>query len=116
MSIAEVRERAETARRQLRDWTDPIIKREKAKASARRITVAEAIDGCFKVRQAELKNDGEAGRWMSPLNVHVIPKIGRYPIKDINQHMLKDLLGPIWHDTGRGQKRWRMRLRGLPWA
>lgn len=98
VSIAEARARAEGARKMLRDGTDPIIEREKAKASARKITVAEAIDGCFKARQAELKNDGEAGRWMSPLNVHVIPKIGRYPIEDVNQHILKELLGPIWHD------------------
>ena len=98
VSIAEARDRAEEARKTLRTGADPIIEREKTRVSARKITVVEAIHGCFEARQAELKNDGEAGRWLSPLKVHVIPKIGRYPIEDIDQHALKDTLGPIWHD------------------
>lgn len=35
---------------------------------------------------------------MSPLSVHVLPKIGRYPVEEVDQHLLKDLLAPIWHD------------------
>ena len=98
VSIAEARGRAEEARKKLRDGIDPIIEREKAQTAAQKITVREAIDGCFEARQAELKGDGEAGRWLSPLKVHVIPKIGRYPIEEIDQHVLKNTLGPIWHE------------------
>lgn len=98
VSIAEARERAASARKCVRDGVDPIVKRAREKAASRKLTVKEAIDGCFEARQAELKRDGEAGRWMSPLKVHVIPKLGRYPIEDIDQHLLKDTLGPIWHE------------------
>lgn len=52
---------------------------------------------CFEARKAELKGDGEAGRWMSPLTLHVIPKLGLYPVEEIDQHVLKELLAPIWH-------------------
>ncbi len=97
VSIAEARERAEGARKQLRDGIDPIAKRQTTRKSIKRLTVSDAIDGCFKARQAELKGDGKAGRWMSPLKVHVIPKIGKYQIEDVDQHILKDILGPIWH-------------------
>lgn len=97
VSIKEARDRAAAARYQLRDGVDPIVERAKERATARRLTVKEAIEGCFEARQAELKRDGEAGRWMSPLKVHVIPKLGRYPIEDIDQHVLKETLGPIWH-------------------
>lgn len=41
---------------------------------------------------------------MSPLSVHVIPKIGSMAVEDVDQHELKRLLGPIWHtkpDTAR---------------
>ncbi len=104
VSIAEVRERASEARRTLRDGVDPIAKREKQQLRANRLTVAQAVQGCFTARQAELKRDGHAGRWLSPLSVHVLPKIGKEPIEEIDQHDLKRVLGPIWHtkpDTAR---------------
>ena len=98
VSIAEARERAAAARKQLRDGVDPIFERQKVKRSAKPLTLAEAIAGCFEARKAELKGDGEAGRWMSPLNVHIIPKLGSYPVVAINQHTLLDVLQPIWHE------------------
>ena len=97
VSIAEAREAASNARKQLRSGLDPITQREKENGTLKRITVADAIDGCFKARQAELKDDGHAGRWMSPLNVHVIPKIGKRAVEEIDQHILKEMLSPIWH-------------------
>jgi integrase len=81
----------------LRHSIDPIEEREKARRSVKRLTVAEAIQGCFNARKAELKRDGEAGRWLSPLNVHIIPKLGKKAIEDIDQHILKETLEPIWH-------------------
>lgn len=98
VSIAEARERAAEARKTLRDGADPILEREKAKYGTGRLTVVQAIASCFEARKAELKRDGEAGRWMSPLKVHIIPKIGHYPIEEVNQHILKDTLAPIWHE------------------
>ncbi len=98
VTIAEARERAALARRSLRDGSDPIQVRQSAKERVHRLTVVEAIESCFKARQAELKDDGQAGRWMSPLRVHAIPKIGKKAIEDIDQHELKKLLEPIWHE------------------
>lgn len=97
VSIAEARAQASDARRVLREGADPILARAKQRASARRLTLAEAIDGCYKAKQAELKGDGKAGRWLSPLTVHVIPKLGTMPIEDIDQHSLLTVLEPIWH-------------------
>lgn len=98
VSIAEARERATTARKAIRDGLDPIQQRSKAKRVVKRLTLKEAIDGCYKAKQAELKNDGDAGRWMSPLSSHIIPKLGSIPVEDIDQHLLVDTLGPIWHN------------------
>ena len=77
VSIAEARERAAGARKTVRDGLDPIVERVRQRAASRTLSVKEAIDGCFKARQAELKRDGEAGRWMSPLKVHVVPRLGQ---------------------------------------
>lgn len=98
VSIAEAREKAAEARKVGRNQHDPIEERRKERRKVRRLTVKEAIAGCFDARKAELKGDGAAGRWMSPLDVHVLPKIGTYAIEDVDQHVLKDLLAPIWHE------------------
>jgi integrase len=104
VSIAEARERAAVARRVVRDGEDPIEVRIKAKTKPSRLTLTQAIDSCFEARKAELKGDGEAGRWMSPIKQHIIPKIGKVPVEDVDQHTLKTALEPIWHvkaDTAR---------------
>lgn len=98
VSIAEARERAAAARKTGRDLTDPIEARRKAKRVAHRLSVKEAIEDCFDARKAQLKGEGVAGRWKSPLDVHVIPKIGSTAIEDVDQHVLKELLASIWHE------------------
>ena len=97
VGIGEARVRAEEARRTLRDGKDPIFERLKVRRAGKPLTLKEAVDGCFEARKAELKGEGEAGRWMSPLTVHVIPKLGKYPVEQIDQHALKELLEPLWH-------------------
>jgi integrase len=98
VAIAEARDRAEEARRALRDGTDPILERKRAKVRARPLSVKEAIMSCFEARKAQLKGDGVAGRWLSPLFVHIVPKLGSHPIEGIDQHALRDALAPIWHE------------------
>lgn len=97
VSIAEARSLAELARKSLRAGNDPVFERRRAKRAGRPLTVKEAVEGCFDARKAELKGNGEAGRWMSPLSVHVIPKIGAHPIEKVDQHVLRELLEPIWN-------------------
>ena len=104
VTIAEAREHAANARRSARFGIDPIEERKKRRQRAHRLTVSEAVQGCFEARQAELKGDGIAGRWMSPLSLHVLPKIGKIAIEDLDQHKIKNVLEPIWHtkaDTAR---------------
>ena len=97
VSIAEARDRAAAARRQLRTGIDPVLERQNARRTVRRLTLSAAITGCFEARKAELKRDGSAGGWLSPLNVHVIPKLGDHPVEEIDQHLLVEVLQPIWH-------------------
>lgn len=98
VSLAEARERAAAARKQVRDGDDPLEDRKVARKQTKRLTVREAIQGCFDARQAQLKGEGKAGRWLSPLTTHIIPAIGHVAIEDIDQHVLKKTLEPIWHE------------------
>jgi integrase len=98
VSIAEARDLAGEIRRTVRLGDDPILARQKARNPVEKVILKEVIRICFEARKAELKKDGEAGRWMNPLKVHIIPKIGRYPVDEIDQHVLCNVLKPIWHD------------------
>jgi len=95
--IAEARENAEAARKLVRAGSDPVAARRRERRVQAPLTLREAVDGCFEARKAELKRDGEAGRWMSPLALHVVPKLGGYPVEEIDQHLLKETLEGIWH-------------------
>lgn len=85
---------------------DPIKEREAEERAARRedISLAVLTHYAFEARKAELKGDGTAGRWLSPLTLHVLPKLGKVPVTDLDQRDIRDALAPLWHtkaDTAR---------------
>lgn len=99
VSLAEARRKAEDARAKVRDNIDPIKDRERQKREAARnlhLFKDIAVDA-FESRKAELKGDGVAGRWFSPLEIHVLPTLGKVPIADIDQIDIRQVLAPIWH-------------------
>lgn len=71
--------------------------RERRDAETARPSLESVAKACFEARKADLKGDGMAGRWYSPLELHVMPKIGDLPIEEVSQNDLKDALSPIWH-------------------
>jgi len=106
LSLAEARKLSERWRKMAAAGRDPIKEREAEERAARRedITLAILTADAFEARKAELKGDGKAGRWLSPLNIHVLPKLGKVPVTDLDQRDIRDTLAPIWHtkaDTAR---------------
>jgi len=97
VAISEARERAAEARRTVRDGLDPIEERKKSREAPKIVTLAEVAQGCFEAKKAELKNDNAVKRWMGLLSHHVLPKVGELPIEELNQHVIKKTLEPIWH-------------------
>lgn len=79
---------------------DPIAERQVAQRKARATgrTLAEVTQAAFDARKATLRDDGEAGRWLSPLEVHVIPALGTRDIESLTQADFERVLRPIWHD------------------
>ncbi|GHA90444.1 integrase [Algimonas arctica] len=82
------------------DGIDPVRERKAARQAqiVKTVTLADVADIAFVARQAELRADGKAGRWFSPLKIHVLPSLGKRPIVSITQNDIKDTLGPIWHE------------------
>ncbi len=100
VSIKEAREQAEKWRAVARQGKNPIRVREQERREAERalhILSDIALDA-FESRKAELKGDGKAGRWFSPLELHVLPKLGKVPVAEIDQRDIRDTLAPIWHE------------------
>ena len=102
VSLKEARLSAEHWRTVARQGIDPIKEREKERREAERNLhcLADIAHDAFESRKAELKEDGRAGRWFSPLELHVLPKLGKMPVSDIDQIDIRDTLRPIWHTKG----------------
>ena len=99
VSLSEARRAAEEARRDVRAGVDPIKERQRQKREAARNLhlLREIARDTFESRKAELKGDGIAGRWFSPLELHVLPKLGGIPVAELDQVDIRDCLSPIWH-------------------
>lgn len=106
VSLKEAREGAEKWRAVARSGKDPIKVRDQEKREAARNLhlLADIAKDAFESRKAELKGDGKAGRWFTPLELHVLPRLGKVPVGEIDQRDIRDTLAPIWHakaDTAR---------------
>ncbi len=112
VSLKEARKTADRWRAVARDGKDPIKERDRLKREAAKSdnTLANIAAAAFEARKAELKNDGKAGRWFSPLELHVLPKLGKVPIEEIDQQDIKNTLAPIWHTKGETAKKAMGRL------
>ncbi|MBB3355324.1 integrase [Rhizobium sp. BK049] len=112
VSLKEARSEASKWRAIARKNIDPIKERERLKREAARHLhlLKEVAEDAFESRKAELKGDGLAGRWFTPLKLHVIPKLGTMPIAEIDQIDIRDALAPIWHDKAETAKKALNRL------
>lgn len=106
VSLKEARHQASHWREVVRLGKDPIRERERLKREAAKpvMTLEMVAREAFEAKKTGLKADGKAGRWMSPIELHVLPKFGRIPIGEIDQTDVKRILSPIWRtksDTAR---------------
>ncbi len=112
VSLKEARLEADKWRRVSQQGKDPIKHRQAAQRAAERnmhLLGDVALDA-FESRKAELKGDGKAGRWFSPLELHILPKLGKVPISEIDQRDIRDTLAPIWHEKAHTAKKAMNRL------
>lgn len=112
VSLKHARQEAEKWRAVAHDGKDPIKEREKQRRqTARNMHLLKdvALD-CFEARKAELKGDGTAGRWFSPIELHILPKLGKIPVAEIDQIDIRNALSPIWHNKAATAKKAMERL------
>lgn len=100
ISLKQAREMAAKSRSLVAEGRDPINLRasEKQRAANNLQSFHDIALDAFESRKADLKGDGKAGRWLSPLQVHLFPKLGRVPVTQLDQISIRDALAPIWHE------------------
>ena len=99
VTLKDVRNDVEQWRRVVSTGKDAIRQRDRERRDAEvaKPTLETVAKACFEARKADLKGGGSAGRWYSPLELHVMPKIGDVPIEELTQNDLRDALATIWH-------------------
>ncbi len=112
-SLKEAREYAEKWRSIVRQGKDPIKERERQQREAAKAdyTLETVAEEAFEARKAELRDDGKAGRWFTPLKLYVLPKLGQVPVEDIDQRDIRNTLAPIWHEKADTAQKALNRLR-----
>lgn len=112
VSLKQARDLADQWRGLAANGVDPIKERAKRARELERAdnTLRKIAEEAFEARKAELKGDGKAGRWFSPLDLHVLPKLGRVPVEEIDQRDIRDVLAPIWHTKAETAKKAMDRL------
>lgn len=100
VTLAEARERALEARKQLAHGVDPLDQREQAKAAAKAekakgVTFREVVDDYIEANEAGWHNPKHRYQWRATLD-HACGIIGDVPVSAIDTaHVLK-VLTPIW--------------------
>ncbi len=61
-------------------------------------TFAEATEMVFEAKKAGLRGGGSRGRWLSPLETHILPVIGARRMSEIEKTDLHRAFKPIWRE------------------
>ncbi len=102
VSLADARKERDRWTLILSQGKDPITERAAAKEAAKAEierhdpTLEHLAREVLEARKAGLRREGKSARWLSPLERHVFPKIGRKPVSAVHQADVKAALAPIW--------------------
>jgi integrase len=116
VSLAEARELAIAARKQIKDGIDPIqAKREKAAAekAETRITFRKVAEAYIAAHQAGWKNAKHSWQWGATLEGHAYPVVGDKPVADVQVGDVMQILEPIWHTKTETASRLRGRIESV---
>lgn len=118
VSLAEAREKALTARKQLLNGIDPLDQRAAERVRERgQMTFKECSEAYLKAHEAGWRNEKHRAQWRSTLEMYAWPTMGDLPVHEVAlPHVLK-AVEPIWQMKPETASRLRGRIeRVLDWA
>lgn len=122
VTLAQAREKAREARRQIEQGIDPVEARKAVKAAliaaqAKAITFEQAARKCHAARVDEFRNEKHKKDWITSLELYAFPVIGALPVGDVEQAHAVRVLEPIWTTKTETATRVRQRCElVLEWA
>lgn len=122
VTLAQVRDKARTARDAIDRGIDPIAQRiaaQSALAASRgaEITFDEATRKFLEAKSAEWKNAKHAMQWANTLEAYASPVIGKIQVRDVTLAHVVKILEPIWTTKTETATRLRGRIESvLDWA
>lgn len=109
VGLADAREAAAKVRKEYASGLDPVAEKKKRNAPP----APTFKDAAEKVHK-ELKGGWRPGKhsddWLSSLERHAYPKLGRLPVDQIDGPLIRDTLFPIWQDIPETARRVRQRI------
>jgi hypothetical protein len=102
VGLADARKARDRWAATLASGKDPITERKRLLADERAAldrkdpTLIEITATVFDALKGKLRGEGTRGRWRSPLDTHVLPKIGKRRLSDLHQSDIHDAIKPIW--------------------
>jgi integrase len=117
-SLAQARDRAREARRQLADGTDPLQAKRAAKAAsklaaARRLTFREAAQRYYRQHMPEWRSVAHAKQWQRSLEVYAYPVLGEMDVGEIITADILRVLESDWLDKTVTLDRVRNRIESI---
>ncbi len=115
VSLAEAREAAQDARKQVQAGVDPIAKRNSekavAKAEANNLeTFKQFAEEYIRKNSDHWKNDKHRAQWGNTLQAYAYPVFGDLHVNDITKAHLLQVLDPIWDSRTETARRLRARI------
>lgn len=114
ISLAEARELAAAARKQLLAGIDPLAGRREAKAKASMIPIFWiAATDYIEANKSGWKNAKHADQWANTLETYAKPFIGTMRVDRIETDHVLEVLNPIWHTKSETASRVRQRMESV---
>ncbi len=118
VSLAEARDAAAEARRQLRAGVDPLAARDAARqatkaARAAELTFAQVVDRYLAAHQAGWRNEKHRTQWRTTLDTYAAPVMGALPVAAVETGHVMQVLEPIWTTKPETASRLRGRVEAV---
>ena len=122
VSLAEARQKALDARKQLINGINPLAAKKQnqiaaALADAKMMTFDQCAEAYILAHKAEWKNARHGDQWTNTLNTYASPVFGHLPVAEIDTGLVVKCLVPIWESKTETASRVRGRIESvLGWA
>jgi integrase len=122
VSLADAREKAASARKQVKDGFDPIEQRQALRAAAtlanaKAMTFDQCRDAYIASHRSAWRNTKHAWQWSASLATYVTPIFGKVSVQNVDVALVTKALEPIWSTIPETASRLRGRIEViLDWA